>query len=329
MAANNSNIKNITYRVRQNAPNKYTFRPYPPTADYYEVFVEKELGTGAYGKVYLGTSIEYKGGKKTSETKVAIKTIDTISFKSSDLANLKNEISILREISNKDICHKYLLCIDYVGEGAEGTKIDGLTYIVTEYIDGGDLFNFVQSSDFSVKDATHAICSLLNGILILHRKDLVHRDIKLDNIMYDKSSNSFKLVDYGFACLEDRCAGKGGSPSYAAPEVVSDQKISDFKKTDIWSAGITIFFILLRLFNKVEYIRDYQNFTKNTENYLRLEGELQKHLTNTKNETDNELIKKLEPIILGMVKTDPKERSTIEEVIHDIRDICSHEIYFL
>lgn len=303
----------------------YEFKPLPFRGDYYEVTIISRLASGNFGTVYLGTSKEFKGGKRVDEIKqVAIKMINISNFTNEERNNLNNEINILHRISNKDICQKYLLCIDYVGYGIE--TLSSFIYIISEYINGNELSDRIRSPLFSSEDAINAICNLLNAVSILHKMDIVHRDIKLENIMYNRSTQTYKLLDYGLACLIPSCKGWVGTPYTAAPEGFIHEIISDYKKLDIWSTGIILFILISKIYNKYEYFIYYRDFVGDVMDRLKkpreLEGEVVKYLTNLTNEVDSELARKIIPIIMNMVKTNAAERWTIDKVINEIKDIC-------
>jgi len=88
--------------------------------------------------------------------------------------------------------------------------------------------------------------SLFNGLKYLHKLNIVHRDIKLENLMYcPESSSQIKIVDMGFAvkCEKgEKISGLTGSPSYVAPEILKSLPYDN--KCDIWSAGVVMFAIL-------------------------------------------------------------------------------------
>ena len=88
------------------------------------------------------------------------------------------------------------------------------------------------------------IKDLVNALVYLHAKGVLHRDIKLDNILLDRSNN-LKLCDFGISLLidentyyTDRC----GTPAYIAPEIIKS-KYKGFK-SDYWSLGVTLFILL-------------------------------------------------------------------------------------
>jgi len=101
-----------------------------------------------------------------------------------------------------------------------------VTYMILEYAEGGDLFNYVQTTGrFSEKLARHFFLQILNAIKYSHDKNICHRDLKLENIMLDKDYN-IKLIDFGFQSTANGIDGTGfhqtnlGTKGYMAPELV-------------------------------------------------------------------------------------------------------------
>lgn len=101
-----------------------------------------------------------------------------------------------------------------------------------------------RSGPFSESQIYIVIKDLVNALVYLHKKKVLHRDIKLDNILLDKSNN-LKLCDFGISLLinedtfyTDRC----GTPAYIAPEIIKS-KYRGFK-SDYWSLGVTLYILL-------------------------------------------------------------------------------------
>ena len=148
--------------------------------------------------------------------------------------------------------------------------------IVMEYASGGELFDYILTHRF-LKDppARRLFAQLISGVGYLHKKGIVHRDLKLENLLLDKNKNII-ITDFGFANtfdpldeLGERVEGdldkkdyikkmaldkvqengfrRGdlmqtscGSPCYAAPELVVSDSLYTGRKVDVWSCGVIL-----------------------------------------------------------------------------------------
>lgn len=185
------------------------------------------LGKGSYGTVYLGI---LSTGKL-----VAVKYINVATSKDDELQSVKSEVHMLMDLVHPNIIRYY---------GAH--SMDGTMLIFMEFAVGGSLTSILRK--FSV--LTEPVMQLytyqiLSGLLYLHNKGVVHRDIKGENILIDGDGVS-KLADFGCSkALADLAnasqAGCGtlvGSPFYMAPEVIRSEVYGT--KADIWSVGCTV-----------------------------------------------------------------------------------------
>jgi serine/threonine protein kinase len=117
--------------------------------------------------------------------------------------------------------------------------------IVLEYLPQGELFEYILSKQrLNESESKRLFTQLIIGIEYLHSKGIIHRDLKLENILLDKNRN-LVIADFGFAAttcsniLETSC----GSPCYAAPELVFETQYVG-TKADIWSCGIILYTML-------------------------------------------------------------------------------------
>jgi len=120
-------------------------------------------------------------------------------------------------------------------------------YLIMEYVEGGELFDYVEARKGVPEDETIFIFrQIVAALLYCHRMHICHRDLKPENILLDQESLSVKLIDFGMAALQ--ADGKMlttpcGSPHYAAPEVVC-AKPYDGKQADVWSCGVILYVML-------------------------------------------------------------------------------------
>ena len=175
--------------------------------DFYEV--KEALGKGKFGTVKLGVH------KKTSR-KVAIKIMKKKEMTTQDIELQKREIEILKICQHPNICR----LLD-VFENQE------YIYIVMEYLEGGDLFNYLESRDFTItqeraRELSHEIAT---AIYYLHSFGIAHRDLKPENILMTTGEEDAhpKLVDFGLSKIigpSETCSDPFGTLSYVAPEVL-------------------------------------------------------------------------------------------------------------
>ena len=122
----------------------------------------------------------------------------------------------------------------------------GELYLVLEYVEGGELFDYVSSNGaLPEEEAVRLFRQIIAGLSSCHRFNICHRDLKPENILLDTHRN-IKLADFGMAALQpkDKWLNTScGSPHYAAPEIIMGHKYRG-DKADIWSIGIILFAML-------------------------------------------------------------------------------------
>lgn len=125
--------------------------------------------------------------------------------------------------------------------------------IVLEYASGGELFDHILTHRY-LKDsvACRLFAQLISGVHYLHSKGIVHRDLKLENLLLDKHKNII-ITDFGFAnsfkasadgSIFDLMSTSCGSPCYAAPELVVSENKYVGQKVDVWSCGVILYAML-------------------------------------------------------------------------------------
>lgn len=112
--------------------------------------------------------------------------------------------------------------------------------IVLEHVDGTDLYEYIKRRDNKVplERARSIIVKLAEALRYLHQLGIVHRDLKLENVMMAEHSDSPKLIDFGLARVlapQEKCEEPFGTLGYVAPEVLRRQPYSF--SCDVWSLG--------------------------------------------------------------------------------------------
>ncbi|KAL8948595.1 MAG: hypothetical protein Q9222_005231 [Ikaeria aurantiellina] len=223
----------------------------------------KTLGEGEFGKVKLGW-------RRDGAVQVAVKLIrrEALGGNPSRLPKIYREINILRGLSHPNIVRLH-----------EMTETDKYIGIVLEYASGGELFDYILLHRYLKDNAARKLfAQLISGVGYLHKKGIVHRDLKLENLLLDRNKNII-ITDFGFANtfnpldqldeeieynltnrefvkrrgLEQATDGRRrgdlmqtscGSPCYAAPELVVTDSLYTGRKVDVWSCGVILYAML-------------------------------------------------------------------------------------
>ncbi len=203
-----------------------------PTVGHYEV--EKEIGRGAMGMVYLGR--DPRIGRM-----VAIKTMALSGeFEGTQLDEVKQRFYREAETAGR-LNHPNIVHVYDIGEDQE------LAFIAMDYLPGKNLGHYVKPKQLlPIKTVLDVIQQVAEALDYAHKQNVVHRDIKPANIIYDESNGSAKVTDFGVACLTDasktRTGTVLGSPSYMSPEQVAGKRVDG--RADIFSLGVTLFQML-------------------------------------------------------------------------------------
>ena len=130
-----------------------------------------------------------------------------------------------------------------------GRSITNLVFIVMEFVQGGLLFDLCQTMGAMGEDAGRFFLhQMLDSVEYMHSHRVVHRDLKLENILVDENLN-LKLADFGFACFKkiDMLRSYRGTMTYMAPEI-KEGKTYRGSQVDIFSMGVILFIIVQGIF---------------------------------------------------------------------------------
>ena len=207
-------------------------RPPKPRLGRYEL--ERELGRGAMGTVYLGRDPRIN-------RVVAIKAIPIVEeFSEEDLPEARNRFFREAEMAGR-LKHPGIVTVHDAGEDG------GIAWIAMEYVSGHLL------SEYAVSDRLLPTASVLEVVArtaealdYAHAQNVIHRDIKPANMMFDPETLDTKITDFGIARLTNSTATRTGivlgTPSFMAPEQLEGRNVTG--RSDLFALGVTLFQLL-------------------------------------------------------------------------------------
>ena len=180
--------------------------------------------------------------------------------------------------------------------------------MITEYAEGGELFNYILEKNYlSEKESRNIFQQLIDAIYYLHQMGICHRDLKPENILFDTNKkNKIKIIDFGLSNLyitnlnkEELLETPCGSPGYAPPEMILGNKYKGVL-TDIWSSGIILYAMICGCLPFDDESEDglYSKIIKG-------EFEYPNHIN---------ISKEVKNLINKILVIDPKKRISIEEI---------------
>lgn len=240
------------------------------------------IGTGQYGVVYRAIDLV------TNQT-VAVKMI----MKGDSSVNeiYQREIQIMHDMHHPLITECYYDCED-----------NDRFFIIMEYVPKGSLLEYVNNKgNLNEVEAQKLFVELVDVLEYLHQeKQVVHRDLKADNILLDENLN-IKLIDFGMARpfqKDEKFSSICGSPAYEAPEIIRGEPYTD--KVDIWSIGIILYAMLV---GRLPFCNS--SVLKQTQMIL-----------NTSPVIPSDLPDLVQDLINGCLIKDPTKRLSLDEVMN-------------
>ncbi|RMF14636.1 MAG: serine/threonine protein kinase [Gammaproteobacteria bacterium] len=195
--------------------------------------LERELGRGAMGVVYLGTD-------PSIHRKVAIKTLSYAQFPPEQLDEIKDRFFREAKAAGR-LSHPNIVTVFDMGEEPE------LAWMAMDYVKGKTLDYYCRPDRLlPVATVYQLMLKVAEALDYAHRQHIIHRDIKPGNLIYSDASGEVKIMDFGIARLTDdsrtRTSHVMGSPLYMSPEQLKGSKVT--AASDIFSLGATFYQLL-------------------------------------------------------------------------------------
>jgi len=207
--------------------SRYHTVPRTLSSDY--AITNRVLGKGCNGDVLLATS-------NTTNRRYAVKSLDLNCLDAGKQAELRREAQVM-------------LCTDHphIAQLCDVYESDRHLHFVMECLEGGELYDrVVQKGKLPERESKEAIRQMLLVLAYLHGRGIVHRDVKLENFLFDEpNGDHLKLVDFGLSAFyragDAQMQTKCGTIDYVAPEVLKGGYTS---QCDMWSLGVVAFILL-------------------------------------------------------------------------------------
>lgn len=259
---------------------------------------------GYAGKGHYGSTFKVK--RKSDNKEIAIKIISNRNFFTPK--KIKEEIEPLEILSSQ--CDNLFIVCYY------NSYLYSNTFIIEmEYVDGYDMRNFINLKSRTNDEKYYYLLLLAvdisKGLKYIHENNIIHNDIKPENIIIDYNTSVPKIIDFGLSCLPSQmikkglqhCKSYGGTPYYIPLEKYTDG--ISYPKSDMWSLGITLYNLST---NKYPF------------DSAKTRDDIKRKLTNNnykKLAITNNL---LNVITNGLLKIDPTERLSSTNIIKQVNE---------
>ncbi|XP_017065873.1 serine/threonine-protein kinase par-1 [Drosophila eugracilis] len=198
----------------------------PMRVGFYDI--ERTIGKGNFAVVKLARH-------RITKNEVAIKIIDKSQLDQTNLQKVYREVEIMKRLKHPHIIKLYQVM-----------ETKNMIYIVSEYASQGEIFDYIAKyGRMSESAARYKFWQIISAVEYCHKKGIVHRDLKAENLLLDLNMN-IKIADFGFSnhfkpgeLLATWC----GSPPYAAPEVFEGKQYTG-PEIDIWSLGVVLYVLV-------------------------------------------------------------------------------------
>lgn len=193
--------------------------------------LDQELGRGGMGVVYRGRDL-------LLQREVAVKVVSGAGLNSEGRERLFHEAQLAAGLD-----HRHIITVFDVGDALVPSRLEPVTYIVMQLVEGRSLRVAPPASLDEILDIACQICDALE---VVHRRGLVHGDLKPDNVLVT-AGGQIKLLDFGLAHSPsnpdlDRDYALKGTLAYLAPELIRGQEASP--QSDLYALGMMLYELL-------------------------------------------------------------------------------------
>lgn len=258
--------------------------------DDYKIQTDQKLGAGFFAVVYQGKC-------HLDDEVVAVKVIDKTKLSQSERECMFREIAILKSVKSKTLVGLH---------DAYETTMD--LFLVLDYVAGEQLLERLEREG-AVNETTGALIArqILHGVSYLHRNAIVHRDLKLSNIMYTtKRSHSVKILDFGYSTYARQPGDLSmpvGTIKYFAPEICKGDNYS--KEVDMWAFGTIMYTLMVGSFP----------FNAKEGDEIELMQSIKTGRFNAVDQDYKNLTTECKGMLRSLFKVDPRERATVEKCL--------------
>ena len=249
----------------------------------------EKIGEGAFGNILLA---KHKKTHKFCAVKVINKNL---------IENNSKKDCILKEISiQSSITHPNIVKLYYSSQ-------DNINYyMVMEYKSGGNLYKYMKTKGrLNEKEAFYYFIQICSAIYFLHKNNITHRDIKLENILLDNNKKNIYLCDFGWSTDISGRQRKTfcGTYEYMSPEIINNKEYG--KGSDIWALGILLY----------EMLHGYSPFHPNMRIARNPIEEIIYNIRKGKYLINNKISSECSDLIKKLLTPEEKNRIDIEGVI--------------